>query len=174
MSTLNEVVDISDCMWHLMAFFSEVHSKQSFEVELSSNFKVLMKVLCISYRRKRAATVIWRRYIAFHIVLNIMRCSYFCFTIYWSPANTLVYCVAVLLILKTHLLRVSALILVNFQQKQEQDTHLCLLSTTCFLPHKLNVQRAILFSNHGGINIEPDVQEITPKKYFSFQLERNI
>jgi len=57
---------------------------------------------------------------------------------------------------------VGALILVNFQQEKKQNTHLYLLST-CFLSHKLNAQRAILLPNHGGINIAPDVPEITPK-----------
>lgn len=30
------------------------------------------------------------------------------------------------------------------------------------------------YHNHGGINIAHDVQEITPEKYFSIQLDSNI
>lgn len=107
---------------------SEVHSKQSIQVDLSPNFKVLMKDLYISYRRKKAATVIWRSYLTFHIVLNVMNCPYVCFIVYWSPANytclllgTVGLIKPVHLVLKTHLLTVSALMLVNFQQKKKQN-----------------------------------------------------
>ena len=63
----------------------------------------------------------------------------------------------------------SALILVNFQQKKKQKH----IFAYC-QQHKLNAQRAILLPNHGGINIAPDVQQITPKKYFCFQVENSI
>jgi hypothetical protein len=148
---------------------SEVHSKQSIQVDLSPNFKVLMKDLYISYRRKKAAKVIWRSYLIFHIVLNVMHCPYVFLIVYWSPANYTCLLLGsvglkkpVLLVLKTHLLTVSALMLVNFQQKKKQTYSLLTVNNT-FLAHKWNAQQATPLPNHGGINIARDVQNLLLK-----------